>query len=395
MDQGFKGNSYKLVYGDLKEMRQSIMEARSKPVNLDDDIKPIISSFAMKTINRYGNEPFICLQSRNRLTKLLAQGVVACEKDKWAKHRKIINPAFHLDKLKFMIPAFYLSSDEVLGKWENSLSPEGSCEVDVWPYLENITADAISRTAFGGNYQEGRRIFEHQREQAEHISQSALCIYSRMEVMEFLVLMCDMFSQCGRFIPTKRNRRMKEIEKEVQSSIRGLINKRIEAMKAEGGSHKNLLGILLESNFQEIEERDWQTRAREEILQVFDNQTPDFDGLNQLKTVTMILYEVLRLYPPVKALGRTTSEETKLGKFTLPAGVQLTLPTIILHHDPKIWGGDALEFNPQRLSEGVAKAQKGPGISLCWSWRQKWHLLCFYEVSRLSFHLRMHMLRLV
>ena len=34
------------------------------------------------------------------LTKLLITGLVQCESEKWAKHRKIINPAFHLEKLK-------------------------------------------------------------------------------------------------------------------------------------------------------------------------------------------------------------------------------------------------------------------------------------------------------
>ncbi|PHT43179.1 11-oxo-beta-amyrin 30-oxidase [Capsicum baccatum] len=169
---------------------------------------------------------------------------------------------------------------------------------------------------------------------------------------------------------------MKEIEREVQETIRGIIDKRVKAMKAGDTNMINdLLSILLDSNFKEIEQHgnkdfgmttkevieecklfyfagqettsvllvwtmillsrhlDWQARTREEVLQVFGDGMPEFDGLNRLKIVTMILNESLRLYPTVGGLGRRITTKTKLGELILPAGVMLASPTILVHHD--------------------------------------------------------------
>ena len=73
----------------------------------------------------------------------------------------------------------------------------------------------------------------------------------------------------------------------------------------------------------------------------------------------MILYEVLRLYPPTVFFSRTLQKDMELENLSLPAGVRVTMPILSVHHDCDIWGDDAKEFKPERFSEGIAKATKG------------------------------------
>ena len=41
------------------------------------------------------------------LSRLVASVLFSYEGDKWAKHRRIINPAFHLEKIKVLLSFFY------------------------------------------------------------------------------------------------------------------------------------------------------------------------------------------------------------------------------------------------------------------------------------------------
>jgi cytochrome P450 len=79
--------------------------------------------------------------------------------------------------------------------------------------------------------------------------------------------------------------------------------------------------------------------------------------------VAMILYEVLRLYPPAIAFVRKAYKEMVIGGITYPAGMVLELLILFIHHDPNIWGSDAHEFRPDReatrMSSGLIGLQRG------------------------------------
>ncbi|KAF5730781.1 secologanin synthase-like [Tripterygium wilfordii] len=415
--QGIRGNSYRLLVGDVKEISFMSKQSKSKPIDFSDDISNRVMPFHFRLLKQYGKNFFIWIGPKPRvvimnpeqikevlmrttdfqkivpdgITKLLFVGVVTLEGEKWIKHRKIINPAFHQEKLKFMVPAFHQSGSYMINEWETMVvSENGCCELDVWPHLQNMTRDAISRTAFGSSFVEGKRIFHLLGELAE------LTAYQVFQSVPF---------PGKSFLPTKAIRRMKEITKDIDVSIMNIVNKREKAMKAGNAAKNDLLGILLESNLREIQRHennkdvgmsikdvieecklfyfagqettsvllvwtlillskhlDWQARAREEVSQVFGNSLPHFDGLNHLKFVTMILYEVLRLYPPAANINRSVPKDTRLGNISLPAGTQISLPVLFVHHDKDLWGDDALDFKPERFSEGISKATKNQTI---------------------------------
>ncbi|XP_071689849.1 cytochrome P450 CYP72A219-like [Rutidosis leptorrhynchoides] len=410
-NEGYNGNSYKFVFGDMIEFAKMVKQGRAEPIPITHDFTSYALPFDHHIITKYGDKSFIWLGPNPRMyirdpeliKEILSKpdefkkphpepfrdsiigGLLVTEGHKWTKHRKIINPAFHIQNLKIMFKAISSSCSDMVHKWELLTAESGSTEVDVWPYIDNLAGEVISRTAFGSSYEEGRKIFKIQKEQIDLIFQMLFMLHLPGR----------------RFIPTKANIKFKQNRQELKSVLMSIINKRKKAIEGGEGNFDDLLGILLQSNFKEIEENgvgmsmdevieecklfyiagsdttsnlivwtmvclslhhEWQARAREEILQVFGTQELDFEGLKNLKILTMILHEVLRLYPPVIMLSRATTKETKLGNMMIPPGMQLALAMIHINHDREIWGEDVNEFKPERFSEGVLNATylKGP-----------------------------------
>lgn len=410
--QGLRGTAYRSVAGDAPLNERLNREARSRamPLQCHDVVPRAMPLFhqAMKehgkmSITWFGPVPRVTITKPElvrevlsnkfghfeklkfgRLQRLLHNGVGSHEGEKWAKHRRIINPAFHLEKLKRMLPAFAACCTELVNRWEGLATGDEPCEVDVWPQMQNLTGDVISRAAFGSSYLEGRRIFQLQGEQIE----LTVLAMNKLHIPGYL------------FMPTRANRRMKQIAAEIEGMLKRIIAKRENALKAGETTSDDLLGLLLESNMEHCRGNGnsntgittddvigecklfyfagmettsvlltwtmivlcmhpkWQDRAREEVLHVFGTSTPDYDGLSRLKIVTMVLYEVLRLYPPLTALQRKTYKPMELGGVRYPAGVVLMLPLLCIHHDKDIWGPDADEFRPERFAEGISKASR-------------------------------------
>jgi hypothetical protein len=87
----------------LQSLQGSKLKCRDKFIHLvwpdseGDNSRPRINEVLSNKFGHFGKPLF------SRLGKLLANGLANHEGEKWAKHRRILNPAFHHEKIKVIV----------------------------------------------------------------------------------------------------------------------------------------------------------------------------------------------------------------------------------------------------------------------------------------------------
>uniref|UniRef100_A0A0E0LJQ9 Cytochrome P450 n=1 Tax=Oryza punctata TaxID=4537 RepID=A0A0E0LJQ9_ORYPU len=158
--------------------------------------------------------------------RLLGKGLVLTDGDEWKHHRKVVHPAFNMDKLKMMTVTMSDCSWYMMSEWETELEAKGGLiEIELSRRFEELTADVISHTAFGSSYKEGKQVFLAQRE------------LQFLAFSTFLTVQIPGFS----YLPTKKNLRTWSLDKKV----RGIIKTRL-ANKDVAVYGNDLLGLMLE-----------------------------------------------------------------------------------------------------------------------------------------------------
>ncbi|CAN6456184.1 unnamed protein product [Victoria cruziana] len=302
-----------------------------------------------------------------------------------------------MENLKALIPAIGQAVVEMVEEWEREApeSDSGERDVDVSERFQRLTEDVISRSMFGASsFEDGKAVFSLQSQQMKFAAES----FNRVKLPGY------------RFLPTKLNAQSRRLNREVKKSLDELIRKKYAALrqpgrdKSELGEEYDLLGRMIAASDRSpgngggaagtrftaddiVEEcrafffagkqttsnmltwttvllamhPDWQEAARAEVLQHCGSRAvPTKDSIHKLKTISMILNESVRLYPPAVAAIRRAKSDTVLGGYRIPAGTELLIPILAVHHDPRLWGNDASEFNPGRFADGVARAAKHP-----------------------------------
>ncbi|WP_062971551.1 cytochrome P450 [Nocardia gamkensis] len=93
----------------------------------------------------------------------------------------------------------------------------------------------------------------------------------------------------------------------------------------------------------------WQRRAREESI-ALGKPAIDYDDLERLPTLDLVMKETLRLSSPVGTLARETVRDTELLGHYIPAGTKLAV-SLASSHRMEPWWSDPDTFDPGRFAE--------------------------------------------
>jgi cytochrome P450 len=86
----------------------------------------------------------------------------------------------------------------------------------------------------------------------------------------------------------------------------------------------------------------------DELHRVLGQAAPGYAALEKQVYLRQIVYETLRLFPPVSIFVREALEEAELPTVSLPKGATVMLSPYVIHRQPELWK-DPERFEPERF----------------------------------------------
>ncbi|CAK9181952.1 unnamed protein product [Ilex paraguariensis] len=177
--QGIRCPSYRPIFGNSKDIMRQYREAESKSIPFNHDTIHRVAPPYCNWSPLYGKTFLVWFGTKPRLTTAEPDLI----KEGW-------------------VPEVVARSLKMLEKWEQERGGRDEFEVEVNKDLYNLSAEILSRTAFGSSFEEGKLIFELQEQQMNLAYQAMRSVY----IPGF------------RFLPTKKNRTRWRLETEIRDS---------------------------------------------------------------------------------------------------------------------------------------------------------------------------------
>ncbi|KAL7737593.1 hypothetical protein ACLKA6_007707 [Drosophila palustris] len=362
--------------------------------------KDLMSNDAVKAINLYGSIvriwvllfPFflvlqpedlqVILSSKKHTNKVffyklmhnfLGNGLITSSGLRWSTHRKLIQPAFHLNLLEQFIGTFVDASQSLNEHLDASAL---DMEINIAKYVNNCVIDILNEAVLGVPIKKkGQDLMED-----SPFRKGKIVIPARFS-QPWLLL--DGIYKLTSMASDELNQK-----KRLNDFTRQMIKRRREIMANAGNNNverKCLLDYMIEiseSNADFTEEdivneactfmlagqdsvgaavaftifllaqnAECQEQCHEELERIFEhsNRAPTMSDLREMRYLEMCIKEALRLYPSVPLIARKLGEEVRLGEYTLPAGSNIFICPYATHRLAHIYP-EPEKFMPERFA---------------------------------------------
>jgi len=332
-------------------------------VNNADYIKHVLADNAAN----YSKGTFI-----NQVFKeAIADGLLTTEGQLWRHQRRLMQPAFHRERLNALGLGMTDATLTMLERW--AAFADGRRVVDMTEEMSSLTITITARALFGADVGEDV-------EAMGHLIHDAVTVLTSPEKPEFQNAVAFMEGLLDRIIGSRRaspdhgvdllGMLMDARDEDTGQAMseRQLRNEVFTLILAGYETTANSLAwtwYLLSQN------PDPLARLRAELSAVLGGRAPTVEHLPLLPYTKMVLEESLRLYPPAWILGRRALGEDRLGDTPIPGGSVLALSPYVTHRRPDYFA-DPERFEPERFTKERMAGKKpfayfpfGGGPRLC------------------------------
>ncbi len=292
----------------------------------------------------------------------------------WRKAHNILLPNFGMRSMKGYMPMMVEIAEQLLGKWSRLNSDD---EIDVVSDMTRLTLDTIGLCGFGYRFNSFYRDSTHPFvESMMRALTEAMDRMNRLPVEDMFAVakrhqleadIALMNSTVDRIIQERRTSGDFSQKKDLLSSmLTGVdkqtneklddVNIRYQIITFLIAGHETTSGLLSLALYHLMSNPETLKKAYEEVDRVLgpDMTAPTFDQVNQLRYITQVLKETLRLWPTAPVFTRSPYEETVIGgKYKVMPDDVFNVLLPMLHRDRSIWGDNVEEFDPDRFAPGL------------------------------------------
>ncbi len=299
----------------------------------------------------------------------LGDGLLTAEGEHWKFQRRAASPAFRIDALRAMVPAFSSSAEATVERMK-SAATRGP--IDVMGEMQHATLDVIVETILGGA------------DPGFGYDRIATTVEDYMQTMG-KPDMLDMFGAPpwlprpwggkGRLAAAAlKKSAVNAIERrrasgEVRNDLLGLLlaardpetgrglsddELRDNVVTFIGAGHETTALTLTFSLYLSANSPEIQDRLLREVRDVCGDQPVTAAMIDAMPFHEQVIKEAMRLYPPVSIIDRVASEDIDLGDVQVKKGDFGFALIYIMHRHKMLWDHPE-RFDPDRFSEARAK----------------------------------------